>query len=409
MVVVQVSSTVVFHEYAPEMTSKTSGHLQTAYAVVGDFSKIDKVEYDRTFLRTLDGGTIGLDVTPPANERILRDDTPILIVLHGLTGGSHESYVRAVLAPACTPVENGGLGYRGIVVNSRGCAGVPVTSPQLYSAGHTDDIRVAVLYIAKRYPEARLLGIGFSLGANILTRYLAEEGKHSRLAAGCAVACPWDLTKNAEQLENKWFHRNIYSKAMARNLQRLTARHASSLATFVENPLPQILNKVLQSKSITLSQFDGAITRIAGGSSPPFPFETAWDYYAWGSSHEVLANIRVPFLALNSEDDPVVQVLPYEAGGSPWVAFAITERGGHLGWFEQSREGQIRRWVRKPVLEWLRAAGEDLAVGDEDVRPIIDVDGFLRESGREGIGCQMIEGSEHIIGVEGEGGLLAGL
>lgn len=24
-----------------------SGHLQTAYSVIGDFSKIDKVEYDR--------------------------------------------------------------------------------------------------------------------------------------------------------------------------------------------------------------------------------------------------------------------------------------------------------------------------------------------------------------------------
>lgn len=68
-------------------------------------------------------------------------------------------------------------------------AGVPMTSPQLYSAGHTDDIRVAVMYIAKKYPRARLLGIGFSLGANVLTRYLAEEGEHSRLIAGCALAC----------------------------------------------------------------------------------------------------------------------------------------------------------------------------------------------------------------------------
>lgn len=35
--------------------------------------------------------------------------------------GSHESYVRAILAPACTPVAEGGLGYRGVVVNFRGC------------------------------------------------------------------------------------------------------------------------------------------------------------------------------------------------------------------------------------------------------------------------------------------------
>lgn len=68
-------------------------------------------------------------------------------------------------------------------------AGVPLTSPQLYSAGHTDDIRTALLYISHLYPKAPLLGVGFSLGANVLTRYLAQEGEHSRLVAGCALAC----------------------------------------------------------------------------------------------------------------------------------------------------------------------------------------------------------------------------
>jgi predicted alpha/beta-fold hydrolase len=125
-----------------------------------------------------------------------------------LTGdlGSHESYVRAVLAPACAPVDAGGLGYRGVVVNFRGCecimysgvkirdnlhvgAGVPITSPQLDSAGHTDDLRQALFFISKLYPRAPLLGLGFSLGANVMTRYIAEEGEGSRLVAGCALGC----------------------------------------------------------------------------------------------------------------------------------------------------------------------------------------------------------------------------
>jgi hypothetical protein len=68
-------------------------------------------------------------------------------------------------------------------------AGVPVTSPQFYSAGHTGDIRQALVYISQLYPRAPLLGLGFSLGANVLTRYLAEEGEQSRLKSGCALAC----------------------------------------------------------------------------------------------------------------------------------------------------------------------------------------------------------------------------
>jgi len=82
----------------------------------------------------------GLDFTP-ADDIHLTPQTPIIVVMHGLTGGmqhlydsshslnliikpcqgSYESYVRAVLAPACTPVHQGGLGYRAVVVNFRGC------------------------------------------------------------------------------------------------------------------------------------------------------------------------------------------------------------------------------------------------------------------------------------------------
>ncbi len=97
---------------------------------------------------------------------------------------------------------------RGVVVNFRGCmfhsllpprhcstcvhvtgAGVPLTTAQLYSAGHTDDIRQALIYISKKYPNAPLLGVGFSLGANVLVRYLGEEGNQSRLHSGCALGC----------------------------------------------------------------------------------------------------------------------------------------------------------------------------------------------------------------------------
>ena len=34
-----------------------------------------------------------------------------------------------------------------------------------------------------------MVGIGFSLGANVLTRYLGEEGERSLLSSGCAMAC----------------------------------------------------------------------------------------------------------------------------------------------------------------------------------------------------------------------------
>jgi predicted alpha/beta-fold hydrolase len=57
-----------------------------------------------------------LDVSPPTHDELPRG-TPTLVICHGLTGGSHESYVRNVLAWAVKPVKQGGLGARGVVVN----------------------------------------------------------------------------------------------------------------------------------------------------------------------------------------------------------------------------------------------------------------------------------------------------
>ncbi|KAI0748022.1 AB-hydrolase YheT [Daedaleopsis nitida] len=406
---VQLRCPSLFQEFRPAWWLN-SGHLQTAYCVLGDFSKIDKVEYDRKLIRTLDGGTIGLDFTPPAQERTLEDDTPIVVVLHGLTGGSHESYVRSILAPACTPVEQGGLGYRGIVVNFRGCAGVPLTSPQLYSALHTDDIRVAVMFIAKTYPGAPLIGLGFSLGANVLTRYMAQEGMNCRFVAGCALASPWDLVASSQRMEGRFFHRRVYSRGMAQNLKNLVARHKDALAQFPDSALYKAAQTSLSKKDMALVDFDNTITRLAGGSSPPFPFPTAHDYYVGSSSHVLLGDIRVPFLAVSSADDPIASNVPVGVTDNGWIILAVTQGGGHLGWFEAGKQfGELERWIRKPVIEWIRAAGQDLISDSERGRPLHEVDGFLKEFGRDDIGCKEVEGGGHVVGVDGEEGLLAGL
>ncbi len=92
------------------------------------------------------------------------DAKPMLIALHGLSGGSHEIYLRHVLAPL---VNNGG-GWEACVVNARGCALSPVTSKILFNARATWDVRQMVKWLRKRFPNRPLFAIGFSLGANIL-------------------------------------------------------------------------------------------------------------------------------------------------------------------------------------------------------------------------------------------------
>ncbi len=201
---------------------------------------------------------------------------------------------------------------------------------------------------------------------------------------------------------------------MGANLTSVIRRHRETFEAFPEAEVSKAASGLIQQSGTTLGQFDETITRLAGGSSPPFPFPSARDYYIWASSHKVLGDIRVPFLALNADDDPIVTVLPVHAGNSvlsPWVVFGVTQGGGHLGWFEEgSAPGRPHRWYRRPVLEWLKAMGDDAVILEErKVIKIIEVDGFLMEEGRDDIGCKEIQGGGHVVGVEGEGGLLAGL
>ncbi|EPQ58747.1 hypothetical protein GLOTRDRAFT_104069 [Gloeophyllum trabeum ATCC 11539] len=396
------------------------GHAQTGYCVTGDFSQVDKVNYDRKLLRLKDGGTLGLDFTPLSSERTLPDDTPIIVVMHGLTGGSHEAYVRSILAPACSSVEQGGLGYRAMVVNFRGCAGTPVTSPQLYSGGHTDDLRQALMYLSKLYPEAPLIGLGFSLGANVVARYLGQEGNRSRLLAAAVLGCPWDLVKNSERIEGDLLYREVYSKALGQNLLkmlRVNAAHLSRLAA-PHSPTAKALADTLQLERPYLKQFDANWTCRAGAMYPPFPMDSAEQYYKWASSSQYVHDIRVPLLCINAGDDPIVRDLPIdEVRKNGWVCLAVTTHGGHLGWFESPDKGDreatgffgVRRWVRKPVIEWFKATAEHLVGEQRELPKLYEQDGWTVEKGREDLGFREVEGGGKVVGVEGEEGLLSGL
>lgn len=105
------------------------------------------------------------------------DDTkPMLVLLHGLSGGSHEVYLRHILAPL---IKDGS--WEACVVNSRGCAQTKISTGVLYNARATWDVRQAVKWLREKFPNRPLFGIGFSLGANILTNVCTLKGQISAL------------------------------------------------------------------------------------------------------------------------------------------------------------------------------------------------------------------------------------
>ena len=69
--------------------------------------------------------------------RIGSDDSkPMLVVLHGLCGGSHEVYLRQAIAPLADTNQ-----WEICVINARGCARSKITQGGLSNARETSDVR----------------------------------------------------------------------------------------------------------------------------------------------------------------------------------------------------------------------------------------------------------------------------
>ncbi|KAL0577146.1 hypothetical protein V5O48_004860 [Marasmius crinis-equi] len=300
--------------------------------------------------------------------------------------------------------------------------GTPITSQRFYMAGETEDLRQALAYLSFKYPNAPLHGLGFSLGANMITRYVAQEGKNSRLWSACVLANPWDFNANSVALNATYVGYYVYNRALGHNTKTLVQRHLKPLALDnPSHPLAEAAQRLMKFPNPTLTEYDDVFSRFIGGrpgwdgKGPYYPFASVGEFYDHVSSHRMMKDVKVPLLAINAKDDPIVQHIPTMDGKdaeeeSPYTVMAVTSGGGHLGWF---KDGSGDRWTTRPVLEWIRMMSEDVRWDDQGIergtRVYSDEEGWVREPGRPLLGCKELEGGELIDGNGSETAVLRGL
>ncbi|GEQ71119.1 hypothetical protein JCM33374_g4800 [Metschnikowia sp. JCM 33374] len=366
----------------------SSGHSQTAYTALNKFESIDQVFYKRRvyqvesdkrfyevkgdkmpYDRWEGQSTFAVDYVvnkdasdanheqfrpssqkfdlPPRTEfmdpsheqALLDNDKPLVVALHGLAGGSFESYLRAFMVRVTYD-----HGFDGLVLNARGCANHTITSPQLFCALWTNDLRYLINeHISKKWPNKKLFLIGFSLGGSIISNYLGQEGSevYQNIKGAAIMGSPWDFPQASSALVDNFIGSNIYSPKMCQNLLRLLDQHYDDslhleevIASYKKNPESfQVQN---------LRDFDDAFT------SQLFGFNSAQEYYRHASPDQRLLNVRVPMLIVNSADDPIVggKTAPFsEVSLNPYTHMILTTVGGHLGWFDIKHN----RWYAEPL------------------------------------------------------------
>ncbi|KAH8882839.1 AB-hydrolase YheT [Thozetella sp. PMI_491] len=275
--------------------------------------------------------------------KIGSDDTkPMIVVLHGLSGGSYEIYLRHAIAPL---VDDGS--WEVCVVNSRGCANSKITSGVLFNARATWDIRQVVKWARATFPNRPLFAMGFSLGANILTNYVGEEGSDCLLSAAIAVGNPFNLEVSNKALQRTLVGKEIYSRVMGTNLRKLANLHKTEMLS--QTSLDW---KAIESCTY-LHEFDREVQTKTWG----YPTEEA--YYRDASSSDAILAIRIPFFAISAADDPIAvnDAVPYgEFRYNPYTVLCTTSLGGHLSWFEIGGG----RWHARPICNFLRSLISDI-------------------------------------------------
>ena len=279
--------------------------IATVYS--GLWRKVKHVSQTRERITLSDGDFLDLDWSYAQ-----KSSKKLIILLHGLEGDTQRPYM---LGAAKLFSENG---IDVVAVNLRGCSGEQNLKYRSYNSGATEDLHDVInhILIKKGYSEIYLKG--FSLGGNIVLKYLGEFQDHSpKIKAAIAVSVPCLLFGSCvelHKLKNKPYAINflIYLK------RRLREKQIS---------YPDMISKQAIDAVKTLKQFDDVYTAPAHG------YKDALDYYEKCSSLQFLENIKVPTLLINAKNDSFLsnECYPFEvAANNRNLYLEVPEYGGHV-------------------------------------------------------------------------------
>jgi uncharacterized protein len=241
---------------------------------------------------------------------------PRLLLFHGLEGGKHSHYARAMFREAHH------RGWAADLLLFRSCGSEPNRLPRSYHSGETSDPRWVIERIVASYPEAPLGLMGVSLGGNVLCKLLGEQGAlmPAQVVGAVAMSVPFDLAR-ASRYIGRGFGA-VYEKAFLRSLI------PKALTKIARHPELAPLRTVTQAR--TLWDFDDRFT------APLHGFRDAADYYARSSALPFLGAIRTPTLLLSAVDDPflppaVLDDVRSAVANNGAIEVEFPARGGHVG------------------------------------------------------------------------------
>lgn len=297
---------VIASTYKPATFLK-NGHLATI--IPNKLRKIEGIKYSRKRVELNDGDFVDLDFSKVSSSSLV-------LILHGLEGSSDRAYARAMVK------ECNHNNLDACVFNQRSCSGEINRLFSSYHSGKSDDLKEVLNWIKENHNYQKVYLVGYSLGGNIILKFLGETAD-SGIEAAVAISAPVDLKSSALALAKKSNY--VYMRRFLKSL-RIKTLHKMENTT---NP-PFKKEELFACKNFL--DFDNLYT------APIHGFKNAEDYWARCSSKQQLLNINTRTLLLTSKNDPFLgkNCYPFEeAKNNSNFSLEVSNFGGHVGFIDR--------------------------------------------------------------------------
>lgn len=288
--------------------------LQT---IAPQLRRVQNAAYRRERLELQDGDFVDLDWSQQSARRLA-------IVAHGMEGHSRRPYMLNMVHAF------NGAGWDALAWNMRACSGETNRVPGFYHAGLTADLAAVIEHVCALDGYDAIVLVGFSLGGNLILKYLGEQGSvlPSAICGGITFSVPCDLAQSAVEI-HRWRNR-FYLWRFMRHLRAKVKNKAAAL--------PGLIDASGIDEIADLYAFDGRYT------APVHGYTSAEEYWRLNSCRAFLPSIRVPALIANAANDSFLAGACYPQGADfPYVHWEVPAAGGHVGfplrgggsWMEQ--------------------------------------------------------------------------
>jgi len=276
-------------------------HFETIFPAI--FRKVDVRKHETVRLFTPDKDFIDIDHYNNNEKRTV-------ILCHGLEGNSKKPYMKGMINIL---IDNG---FNCVAWNFRGCSGYHNNYAYSYHSGATGDLDLIIHNTMKRFPSTEIFLIGFSLGGNLILKYLGERSKNSYIKKAVAISTPLDLQSSCREISktSNW----IYTTRFLISLKKKVRDKAKIFPEEIK------LDRLNQIKN--LEDFDDHYT------APLHGFLNADEYYRKCSSIHFLREISTPTLIINALNDPFLTEKCFPSDiNERYITYDYPKYGGHLG------------------------------------------------------------------------------